>query len=1206
LNPGSNFTASYHINNPNSEAMTIKLGLKFEGSDTYIFDSAEKTAQPGDNTFEIHLQVPSDAIEGTYDVQWEVHDASEIELLDFRQKLAYINVEAIPPFLVSGVTAHMDDPVKKTTGDSVFLWGEITGEGDGTVEYRWQHAGPDSTEWETISWSEREVEMINGIAEVPKSMNSALGPTGYHHYRLEILSPNNILSNEVSFENTQPMTPSVHQDQNDFYYSPGDATGKETPLGDRIPLILIHGDGGDKRPFTNNRWVWWINFLNTKPYSDYFKVYRYVYETDRSIIYNGTVIIDFINNWEEFKNRRVLLLAHSMGGLVSRYAMNNDEFGNKVINLITLGTPHLGSPAANPPWIGACILSPINFISALLSTKFFGGNEGDFDLSWYSTDDILTEAFEDIPKYSKWPWHYDDLLLENAMNFPLTGDMQTQKYTDKIIAFAGDRRGTIGNIEELSILGPADDFEETKNDHSHLFTSFLALTQVYKKGGDFFWHNDGLVPLESAMFETHLEEDVNAFNLSKETYLNKVLDHTSFLDDPEVHEHVGEKLINIAQNNTSPLTPLPTSPVDGSFLGTLLPVFEWSSFQDGGDQASQAGYQLRVRCDTDDNIIVYDTGFISDTSGNLHQYQPGAYSGTDPDPVSKDLMISEPLEWNKHYHWHVRYRDSSGDWSEWSADQGLDSQQNFYTLCEYVLSQNNEQYNENTGSGNFDVSASDGCVWSAMSDESWITIISGSSGKGDGTVNYTVDSNPNIFARNGSIIIEDQIFTVFQSGISCSYDISPSSHSFDSSGGTESIDMSAHIDCSWSASSKENWITVTSGEEGIGEGTVNYTVDSNPDSSNRSGQIAVADQLFSVFQSGAVCNYKLSPNSRSFEASGGIGDVDVMAPGGCTWNALSSSPWITVTSGTTGNGDGTISYTVDPNPGSSNRNGSITIADQVFTISQFGIACSYSLSSDSQNVDASESSSSFAITAPEGCSWTAVADDNWISITSGSSGTGNGTVNFLISSNLTANQRTGSINVESQTFTVTQEGVTCSYSISPTDKNMGGTFGTGTIDVVAPEGCPWEALSNDAWITITSGASGNATGTVGFSVEENSGENQRTGTISIAGHSFTITQLGDGLIYHSGDFNPADWSISEIELQRMIELYQAESYHCNPGGADGYGPGEGDQTCEHHSSDYKPADWKITLPELLRAIQIYNIGSYSQDSSGEDGYSANR
>lgn len=50
---------------------------------------------------------------------------------------------------------------------------------------------------------------------------------------------------------------------------------------------------------------------------------------------------------------RVNIVAHSMGGLVARYYIESDFYQNDINNLITLGTPHKGSPKSYPRWEAA-------------------------------------------------------------------------------------------------------------------------------------------------------------------------------------------------------------------------------------------------------------------------------------------------------------------------------------------------------------------------------------------------------------------------------------------------------------------------------------------------------------------------------------------------------------------------------------------------------------------------------------------------------------------------------------------------------------------------------------------------------------------------------------------------------------------------------------------------------------------------------------
>ena len=58
----------------------------------------------------------------------------------------------------------------------------------------------------------------------------------------------------------------------------------------------------------------------------------------------------------------------------------------------------------------------------------------------------------------------------------------------------------------------------------------------------------------------------------------------------------------------------------------------------------------------------------------------------------------------------------------------------------------------------------------------------------------------------------------------------------------------------------------------------------------------------------------------------------------------------------------------------------------------------------------------------------------------------------------------------------------------------------------AGAGCTWTAVSQVPWIVITSGASGSGDGSVVGTVEANTTGAARTGTVLIAGLTFTVTQ----------------------------------------------------------------------------------------------------
>jgi hypothetical protein len=80
----------------------------------------------------------------------------------------------------------------------------------------------------------------------------------------------------------------------------------------------------------------------------------------------------------------------------------------------------------------------------------------------------------------------------------------------------------------------------------------------------------------------------------------------------------------------------------------------------------------------------------------------------------------------------------------------------------------------------------------------------------------------------------------------------------------------------------------------------------------------------------------ISPTNQSFTASGGNGSVNVTAPGSCAWTAGSNAEWLTITSGGSLAGNGTVNYSVAANTSASSRTGVLRIGPQTFTVTQAG------------------------------------------------------------------------------------------------------------------------------------------------------------------------------------------------------------------------------------------------------------------------------
>jgi hypothetical protein len=198
-----------------------------------------------------------------------------------------------------------------------------------------------------------------------------------------------------------------------------------------------------------------------------------------------------------------------------------------------------------------------------------------------------------------------------------------------------------------------------------------------------------------------------------------------------------------------------------------------------------------------------------------------------------------------------------------------------------------------------------------------------------------------------------------------------------------------------------------------------------------------------------------------------------------------------------------VSYFADVTavgPGGTSR----SIASNTFS---WAVPCTYGVAPTTQAVSSSASSNTVTVTSATGCLWTAVSNSTWITVTAGASGAGNGAVSYSVAANTATSQRSGSLTVAGQAVTVTQTGVTCAFTISPTTQAIGPAGGTGTASVTAtPSTCQWTAASGAGWITITSGATGTGSGTVGYTVAANTTTSTRSAALTIAGQTLTVSQ----------------------------------------------------------------------------------------------------
>lgn len=315
----------------------------------------------------------------------------------------------------------------------------------------------------------------------------------------------------------------------------------------RIPIILIHGHGGIKDLDDDG-----VLNVHEAIEQDYWKHFKRFYQGNSFLSHNYRLLdfnylSDRFSVWELGRSLRNKLdtaiqkgilpdaqfyfIGHSMGGLVARACMQEhsqnygkyigQRVGERITRLITLGTPHHGSPAANSMTRNQMARmaderdaiyqsvwgSASNWYSVIRASSFFFWYDQWLDhVEWNepNRNDLLYDNFKpaqgipnDNPDINHW------LIKLN----------QDTSYDHKIFALAGglDPNSRSNEIfrKVYGLTGPAYLLQETalKRNDKHELLRLSGFAMIYGLATATlqfpFLDNDGLVSAESALFSEH-------------------------------------------------------------------------------------------------------------------------------------------------------------------------------------------------------------------------------------------------------------------------------------------------------------------------------------------------------------------------------------------------------------------------------------------------------------------------------------------------------------------------------------------------------------------------------------------------------------------------------------------------------------------------------------------------------------------------------
>jgi len=270
-------------------------------------------------------------------------------------------------------------------------------------------------------------------------------------------------------------------------------------LGTRIPVILVHGLGGDATGWDSLLQA----YAQNPTWRSAFKPYSFSYSSSaadvlgdptapRTISALGAALRDAMQSYYDrptaapddgFGNKRVVVLAHSMGGLVARSMMQEYVFrdgqrgGEKVLHLITLGTAHHGTPLAD----AAIVLG----LQSELTDGYFGLLAG---LAWTNFDGLDWSA----GLCNRWLAQLNNYAPSAGADYGRCGSVSANPlpgYYEKIIAYGAAALQTPDLQLGFGTFKPGS------------ASWMLVPYGLLHDGLSRTYRNDGMVPISSSQFD---------------------------------------------------------------------------------------------------------------------------------------------------------------------------------------------------------------------------------------------------------------------------------------------------------------------------------------------------------------------------------------------------------------------------------------------------------------------------------------------------------------------------------------------------------------------------------------------------------------------------------------------------------------------------------------------------------------------------------
>ena len=396
--------------------------------------------------------------------------------------------------------------------------------------------------------------------------------------------------------------------------------------------------------------------------------------------------------------------------------------------------------------------------------------------------------------------------------------------------------------------------------------------------------------------------------------------------------------------------------------------------------------------------------------------------------------------------------------------------------------------------------------WTASSDQSWLSVNPSVPTNGNATLTVTADANLNPISRIAKVTViaegvPSQTITVTQSAANPTLSLSKNKISYLNP--LLSVDsVVVNSNSLWTATTNQTWLTLNVNSL-TGIGTLICTASENQTIVSRSAIITIAvagitSQTITVTQVAGNATLIVSKNNINFTTFNASKDT-IKVTSNANWSVSSNQSWLTISKNTVD-----FICSASTNTIAISRTATVTVnvsgaPAQTITITQAAANPIVSIINNSYSISSNSSNTSIPITSNS--TWIATVDQSWVTLNPSTSFTGNGNLNFTVSSN-SGNQRSATIlisvsGLQAQTITVTQAPGNIFLSVSKS------TFTTPNakeyVDtILVTTNTTWNISTAQSWLSCNK-VSGFGNDTIFVTIARNTTSFDRVASVTITG-----------------------------------------------------------------------------------------------------------